>query len=170
MSRSILYVAVATIAFIVGVTVNRSMNMLGAVAVDKVYSDAALELKISTVLPNGSAMPPSHCGHLIVSVADDGALDLSAMPMGTPMGTLNDTSVLSATLRTILEQREASHAYVDSLDLPLRAPEDRLLDKTVYIKAPRSMTYGEIADLIVTVRIAGADPVGLIADLPSPNR
>ncbi|MCM3905147.1 MAG: hypothetical protein ND866_25920 [Pyrinomonadaceae bacterium] len=169
MKRAILNVTVAAIAFIVGLTVNWSINTFGGFAVDRIYSDAAVELKISTILPNGGTMPPSHCGRLIVSVADDGTLDLSAMPMGTPMGTLNDTSALSATLRTILEEREASHAYVDSLDLPSRAPEDRILDKTVYIKAPRSMSYGDIADLIVTVKNAGADPVGLIADLHSPN-
>jgi len=171
MSRVILYVSVATIAFIVGVAANWSLNMLGGFAVDKVYHDASFDVKVSTVLPNEGSIPlPAHnCGRLVVYVAADGALDLSAMPMGTPMGTLNDTSALSVTLRTILKQREESHAYVDSLELPSRAPEDRQVDKTVYIKAPRSTSYGEVADLIAAVKEAGANPVGLIADPPSPK-
>ena len=42
--------------------------------------------------------------------------------------------------------------------------------ETVFIKAPRWISYGEIADLIRVVKAAGADGIGLAADrLPQPN-
>lgn len=86
-----------------------------------------------------------------------------------PKGFVNDTSALTASLRTIFERREELHVRVDWLDLSSRVPEHRQIEKTVYIKAPRSVSYGEVSDLIAAAKEAGADPVGLIADLPTPN-
>lgn len=162
MKRLILHIGVATFAFIVGIATNWSLNTLGRFVVDEVYSDPAVDVKIYNVIPDERSivLPAHHCGQLIVSVTAEGALDLNRMPMGS----LYDTSALSKALRTALEERMAWHARVDSLDLPLRAPKDREAEKTVYIKAPRSMSYGEIADLIATIKAAGADHIGLIAD------
>ena len=166
MNRVILYVTVATIAFVVGVAGNWSVNTLGGFAVDEFY-DALVDVKISNLLPDEGAIPmPAHtCGLLIVSVTADGALNLNTMPKGS----LNNTSALTASLRTIFERREELHVYGDSLELSTRAPKDQQIEKTVYIKAPRSMSYGEVADLIAAVREAGAHPIGLIADRPIPK-
>jgi biopolymer transport protein ExbD len=82
------------------------------------------------------------------------------------MGSLDDTRTLSEALTAILDERVAIHAYVDSLDLPLRLPEDRIVEKTVQIKAPRSLNYGRVMDLIATIKATGAEPIGLIAKQP----
>ena len=42
MSRVILYVSVATIAFIVGVAANWTVNTFGGFAVDQIYADASI--------------------------------------------------------------------------------------------------------------------------------
>ena len=163
MRRVIFYVSVATIAFIVGVAANWSVNTLGGLAVDKVYSDAALDLKTFTILPGAlsASLPVHSCLQLVVSVTPNGALNLNTMPTGT----LNDTRALSAMLRRIFERREQLHVvYMNSIELSSRVPEDWQIEKTVYIKAPRSMSYGEVADLIAVVKDAGAEPVGLVAD------
>ena len=167
MSRVILYVSVASIAFIVGGAANWSVNTFGSFAVDDIDYAAPVDVKTSTILPDerSFALPVHSCGPLVVSVTDNGALNLNGMPKGF----LNDTSALSASLRTIYERREELHVYVDPLELSSRVPEHRQIEKTVYIKAPRSMSYGEVADLIAAVKEAGSDPVGLIADLPSPR-
>ena len=166
MRRIILHVSVATIAFMTGVAANWTINTFGGLAVERVNPEPAVDLKIFTILPDEASIPiPAYYhGKIVVSVTADGTLDLSTLPMGTPVGTLNDPRVLSATLRKTFEQREASLAYLATVDLPLRVPEDRILDKTVYIKAPRCIGYGEVADLIALVKAAGADPVGLIAE------
>jgi biopolymer transport protein ExbD len=166
MKRVILDISVATLAFLLGIAANWSVNAFGGFAVDKVYNDPVVDAKVSTFMLEGhSIVRKGHCGRLIVSVTEEGALDLN----GEPMGSLDDTSVLSERLTAILDERVAIHAYVDSLDLPLRLPEDRTVEKTVQIKAPRSLNYGKVVDLIATIKATGAEPIGLIAERPLPS-
>lgn len=167
MSRVILYVSVATFTFIVGVAANLSMNAFGGVAVDKVYCEVGVDLKTSPIFPDAhsGALPVHSCRHVVVSITANGALNLNSIPIGT----LNDTVALTAMLRTLFERREDLHLYVPSPELSSRVPEYRQIEKTVYIKAPRNISYGEIADLIAAIKEAGADPVGLIVDRRRPN-
>lgn len=163
MKRVILDLSVATLAFILGIAANWSVNAFGGFAVDKVYNDPVVDAKVATIMLEGrSIVRKGHCGRLIVSVTEEGALDLN----GVPMGSLDDTMALSEALTAILDERVAIHAYVDSLDLPLRLPEDRIVEKTVQIKAPRSLNYGRVMDLIATIKATGAEPIGLIAEQP----
>ena len=62
MNRIILYVSVATMAFIVGVAANWSINTFGCIAVDKLYADASIpslpeanpsEVRILKSMPRG---------------------------------------------------------------------------------------------------------------------
>ncbi len=165
MRRVILYVSVATMAFIVGVAVNWSMNTFGGFAVDRIYYDAGVDLKTSTILPDAgsNALSVHSCRQLVVSVTADGALNLNTMPTGT----LNDTSALTAKLRTIFERREELQVFLVSTELSSAVPERRQIDKAVYIKVPRGVSYGEVSDLLASIKGAGADPVGLIADCTS---
>ena len=159
MSRVILHVTVATITFIIGVTSNWSINTFGGLAVDNVYSEPALDVNTSTVLPDpASDRSLSSCGRLVVTVTADGALNLNT----TPTGTLNDTRALTAKLRRVFAEREEWHAYVPGPALSSRVPEYRQIVRAVYIRAPRGVSYGEVADLIAVIKEAGADPVGLI--------
>ena len=59
MSRVILYFSVATIAFIVGVAANWSMNTFGCFAVDKLYVDASIPslLQVETTPLDAEAQP-----------------------------------------------------------------------------------------------------------------
>jgi biopolymer transport protein ExbD len=44
--------------------------------------------------------------------------------------------------------------------------EDRI-EKTVFVKAPRSLRYGDVVKVIDAIKGAGANPVGLqVDDLP----
>ena len=163
MKRVILDLSVATLAFILGIAANWSVNAFGGFAVDKVYNDPVVDAKVDTITLEGrSIVRKGHCGRLIVSVTEEGTLDLN----GVPMGSLDDTRALSEALTAILDERVAIHAYVDSLDLSLRLPEDRIVEKTVQIKAPRSLNYGRVVDLIATIKATGAEPIGLIAEQP----
>lgn len=166
MKRVILDLSVATLAFILGIAANWSVNAFGSFAVDKVYNDPVVDAKVSTIMLEGrSIVRRGHCGLLIVSVTDEGMLDLN----GVPMGSLDNTRALSEALTAILDERVAIHAYVDSLDLPLRLPEDRIVEKLVQIKAPRTLNYGEVVDLIAIIKAAGAEPIGLIDERPFPK-
>jgi biopolymer transport protein ExbD len=161
MGRVILYVGFAAITFVIGTAANWSANILGGVAVDKFYRDPGFDLSAFSIAPRAGLLSvrANGCGRLVVSVTSDGLLNLNSMPMGT----LNDTTLLTTTLRTIFEQRERTHLYVARPELSLKVPADQQLEKTVWIKAPRNISYGEVADLIAVIKATGADPVGLIA-------
>ena len=50
------------------------------------------------------------------------------------------------------------------LAVVLRDVLDRRLDRTVYIKAPRSKPYGDILAVVDAIKGAGASPIGLQID------
>jgi len=50
-------------------------------------------------------------------------------------------------------------------------PESDRIEKTVFVKAPRSLAYGEVVKVIDAIKAAGANPVGLqVDDLPRETR
>ncbi|HYO91264.1 MAG TPA: biopolymer transporter ExbD [Pyrinomonadaceae bacterium] len=85
----------------------------------------------------------------------DIAKDLKMQLNGQDMGTINDTSQLSTTLAGIFQQRK---------DRNQLNPATGELYKTVFIKAPKSVKYGEVVKVIDAVKGAGASPVGLQVD------
>jgi biopolymer transport protein ExbD len=49
----------------------------------------------------------------------------------------------------------------------LNKPEDEKIEKTVFVKAPRALKYGEVVKVIDAIKGAGANPIGLqVDDLP----
>jgi biopolymer transport protein ExbD len=156
MRRIVLYLIVAMIMFIVGVTANTMVNSFGWFAVEE-PRPVLTELR-SNFLDIGFRQP-NHCSNLVLSVTSDGALYLK----GSEMGTLRDTNQLKARLSEIFALRTERRVYRDTFDLRLAVPENRPIEKTVFIKAPRTMSYGEVTDLIKVVREAGADPIGLVS-------
>jgi biopolymer transport protein ExbD len=46
----------------------------------------------------------------------------------------------------------------------LDLPEDVRIEKTVFIKGPRQLPYGEVAKVIDGLKGAGASPIGLQLD------
>jgi biopolymer transport protein ExbD len=43
-------------------------------------------------------------------------------------------------------------------------PDEARIQKTVYLKAPKSIPYGEVVKVLDGIKIAGAEPVGLQVD------
>ena len=46
----------------------------------------------------------------------------------------------------------------------LDVPEHERIEKTVFIKAPRSIKYGEVIRVMDGLKATGADPIGLQLD------
>jgi biopolymer transport protein ExbD len=80
------------------------------------------------------------------------------------MGTVDDLSPLSAKLISIFEERTRLHAYRSDLLTRLDLPESKRIEKTVFIKAPRGMKYGEVIRVMDGLKATGADPIGLQLD------
>jgi biopolymer transport protein ExbD len=99
---------------------------------------------------------------LRVTIQPDHTLKLNALP--DDMGTVEDTSKLSLFLTLLFQQRKINHVYRAEMATRIDLPEDYRIEKTVFIKAPRSIPYGEVTKVIDGLKGAGAEPVGLQLD------
>ena len=101
---------------------------------------------------------------LIATVESEGSLRLNHE---SNLGTTADTSLLTERLKSVFAERIAngqiSERFADDRE---REAADRI-ERTVFIKAPRSIGYGEVARVVDAVKLAGAYPISLqIDDLP----
>lgn len=111
--------------------------------------------------PDNRPLPPDP-RTLVVTVQPDHTLKLNGLT--DDMGTLENSSKLSAALTSLFAERKRNHVYRDDMIAHSELPEDVRLLRTVFIKAPRSLQYGEVLQLIDSVKGAGAEPVGLQLD------
>ena len=98
---------------------------------------------------------------LVVIVEADRTLRLNGL---TDMGTLDDLSKLTARLVDLFAERTRNRVYRDDMMSRPDVPEDQRIEKTVFIRAPRSLSYGEVARLIDGVKGTGASAIGLQLD------
>jgi len=83
------------------------------------------------------------------------------------MGSVNDPSALAAKLQETFQLRKDQHAYKSGMETQTNIPEDQRIEKTVFVKAPRALSYGNVVKVIDAIKGAGASPVGLqVDDLP----
>ena len=119
--------------------------------------------KFLTKVPSKPDSEPltANDGALVVTIKSDRTLMLNSL---TDMGSVNDTSKLGATLADLFEQRLRNHAYSDEMRDRVDLPETARILRTVFIKAPRAIPYGEVVRVLDGIRGAGASPVGLQID------
>lgn len=96
---------------------------------------------------------------LVVTINRDLSLKLNGL---SDMGTTNDPGKLSETLVDVFQERKAKKIFDTSMASNLS--EDERIQRTVFIKAPRSLGYNEIVKVIDSIKGAGANPVGLQID------
>jgi biopolymer transport protein ExbD len=106
--------------------------------------------------------PPVSSGlTLVVEIKENGTLELNKLG---GMGTINDTGKLSAELAKLFQERLELHAYRPEMYYRSDLPEDERIQKTVFIKAPKSIPYGEVVKVLDGIKGVGAEPVGLQVD------
>lgn len=88
---------------------------------------------------------------LVVTISPDFRLKLNQEEMGS----VNETGPISSRLAALFQQRKEQRAY---------RPGTEEVERTVFIKAPRSIRYGEVVEVIDAIKGAGANPVGLQID------
>jgi biopolymer transport protein ExbD len=100
---------------------------------------------------------------LVVSISTDLQLKLNQEAMGS----VNDPTALAAKLQQVFQLRKEQRAYKVGMETATNIPEDQRIEKTVFVKAPRALKYGEVVKVIDAIKGAGANPVGLqVDDLP----
>jgi biopolymer transport protein ExbD len=110
--------------------------------------------------PDGRVLPPD-IRTLVVTIDLDRSLKLNGL---TDMGTVDDMSKLNQKLVALFEERTRNRVYRDNMASRLDLPEQERIEKTVFIKAPRAIPYGEIARVIDGIKGSGAQPIGLQLD------
>jgi len=117
-----------------------------------------------------AAKLPSEPGHqkaapnpktLVVTIDPDRTLKLNGL---SDMGTVDDTSKLSMKLVSLFQERTKNRVYRDELLARLDLPEELRIERTVFIKAPRGIPYGEVVRVMDGLKGAGAEPIGLQLD------
>ena len=97
---------------------------------------------------------------LVVAIDKDMKVKLNV----DEFGSVNDTGKLSARLVQIFEDRKQNHAYATGMENRTDLSEDERIQRTVFVKAPRSLKYGDVVKVIDAIKGAGAKPVGLQID------
>ena len=99
---------------------------------------------------------------LVVTIGLDRTLKLNQLK--DDMGTVDDLSKLNVKLISLFKDRQRNHAYRPDMASRVDLPESQRIQKTVFIKAPRSLPYGEVARVMDGLKGSGADPIGLQLD------
>lgn len=98
---------------------------------------------------------------LVVTIDKDLQLSLNREK---DLGTANDPNKLTAKLSGVFAERIANGVYKLNLQNLTETVEKDRIEKTVFIKAPRSIGYGNVAKVIDSVKGTGAEPIGLQID------
>lgn len=98
---------------------------------------------------------------LVVTIDHESRLSLNQQ---REMGSVDDMGKLSAELSRTFQRRKEMGVYRHAFAGGADSSEGDGIEKTVFIKAPRSLAYGEVAKVIDGIKGAGANPVGLQID------
>jgi biopolymer transport protein ExbD len=110
--------------------------------------------------PDQKPLPPSDLT-LVVTIGFDHSLKLNSLG---DLGTVEDTTKLTAKLSEVLAARARNHAYSSEMFDRPDLPEAARIQKTVFIKAPRALNYGDVVKVIDGIKVAGGAPIGLQLD------
>ena len=116
--------------------------------------------KLPSIPDNNPAIRPNG-NTLVVTIEPDRTLKLNNL---SDMGTVDNLAPLMTKLTSVFEERLRNRAYRLDLIARVDLPEFQRVEKTIFIKAPRSIPYGEVARVLDGVKGAGAEPVGLQLD------
>jgi biopolymer transport protein ExbD len=100
---------------------------------------------------------------LVVSISPD----IQIKQNQDSLGSVNDTAPLSQKLLITFKERKEQRAYKVGMEARSDVKDDDRIEKTVIVKAPRAVKYGDVVKVIDAIKGAGANPVGLqVDDLP----
>lgn len=98
---------------------------------------------------------------LVVTINPDASL---ALNQEKDLGTITEPQKLAARLSEVFQKRLENGVYAEEKALRNDLPEIDKIQKTVFIKAPRKLAYGEVVKVVDSIKLAGASPIGLQID------
>lgn len=98
---------------------------------------------------------------LVVAINSDSTLKLNTE---NKLGTVENPEDLTERLKEVFKDRLENRTYVENLAARNDLSEFEKVQKTVFIKAPRSANYGNVVKVIDAVKLSGASPISLQID------
>lgn len=98
---------------------------------------------------------------LVVTISQDNSLALNGEKS---LGTITEPNALVKRLEETFKARTENRVYDETMAQRTDLSDDAKILKTVFIKAPKSIPYGEVVKVVDAVKIAGASPIGLQID------
>lgn len=111
--------------------------------------------------PKNTANADANPHTLVVAINADSTLRLNSE---NDLGSVSDSSKLSARLTAIFRERTENRVYAEDRATRADLSEDEKIQKTVFIKAPRALDYGSVVKVVDAVKIARASPISLQID------
>ncbi len=111
--------------------------------------------------PNKMDKADSNINFLVVSLNKDSTLKLNTE---SGFGNVQETDLLTKKLSEIFKERTENRVYSENLLSRNDLTNEEKIEKTVFIKAPRSIDYGSVVKVIDAVKISGAEPISLQID------
>lgn len=97
---------------------------------------------------------------LIVTVNPDSSLSLNQRSVGTTDDSADLVTLLKDTFAARIANGNISESFGDDPERPM---PDRI-ERTVFIKAPKTISYGSVARVVDAAKLAGAYPISLQID------
>jgi len=101
---------------------------------------------------------------LIVDVGRDFRVRLMRANETIAEGSIDDGGAVTARLSQEFTERKLTGSWKAGAEDHPELSADERFEKTVFVKAPRAIHYGEVAKVIDGVKGAGASPIGLQID------
>ena len=101
---------------------------------------------------------------LIVDVGRDFRVRLIRANETIAEGSIDDGGAVAVRLSQEFTERKLTGSWKTGAEDHPELSADERIEKTVFVKAPRAIHYGEVAKVIDGVKGAGANPIGLQID------
>lgn len=102
-----------------------------------------------------------HPEMLLVAIDRNGSLSLNRE---MAIATVAEPAALAERLKLVFQQRIENGSLRSNAALDLERPYSDVIERTVFIKAPRATNYGDVARVVDSVKLSGAYPVSLQID------
>src|SRR2546423_6193884 len=101
---------------------------------------------------------------LIVSVGQDLSMKLIRGQTVVAEGSVSDAGAVAERIAREWRERKDAGDWKTGFEGRADLAPDERIERTVFVRAPRSARYGEVAKVIDAIKGAGAQPVGLQTD------
>ncbi len=105
---------------------------------------------------------------LVVEVGAGNSLALILGKDKVAEGPAEDAGAVAARLAAEWRERKEKGTWSEEMLTRADLPPDERIERTVFVRAPRSAAYGDVAKVIDAVKGAGANPVGLQTEALEP--